>query len=123
MQGWVILVMAHVLFTKIMLFFFQAEDGIREYKLTRVQTCALPIYAASRRCHPCPGAAHARHLPAGAASRRADADAPWGLRAATADAPAAAQQRAGLPRHSTVHSRRATGPDLRQPAFPARTLP
>src|SRR2546426_8697125 len=24
-------------------FFFQAEDGIRDYKVTRVQTCALPI--------------------------------------------------------------------------------
>ena len=27
------------------LFFFQAEDGIRDYKVTGVQTCALPIYA------------------------------------------------------------------------------
>src|SRR6266446_8983692 len=26
------------------LFFFQAEDGIRGYKVTGVQTCALPIY-------------------------------------------------------------------------------
>src|SRR5256885_9872687 len=24
-------------------FFFQAEDGIRDYKVTAVQTCALPI--------------------------------------------------------------------------------
>src|SRR6266566_8369474 len=33
-------------------FFFQAEDGIRDYKVTGVQTCALPIYCglqASRR--------------------------------------------------------------------------
>src|SRR3989454_5146623 len=30
-------------------FFFQAEDGIRDYKVTGVQTCALPI---------CPEAAH-----------------------------------------------------------------
>src|SRR5688500_20216298 len=29
-------------------FFFQAEDGIRDYKVTGVQTCALPIL--SRRC-------------------------------------------------------------------------
>src|SRR5256885_3349904 len=31
-------------------FFFQAEDGIRDYKVTGVQTCALPIclYAARR---------------------------------------------------------------------------
>src|SRR5256885_8053134 len=28
-------------------FFFQAEDGIRHYKVTGVQTCALPIYACS----------------------------------------------------------------------------
>src|SRR2546426_726212 len=27
-------------------FFFQAEDGIRDYKVTGVQTCALPIYDA-----------------------------------------------------------------------------
>src|SRR5256885_10360421 len=27
-------------------FFFQAEDGIRDYKVTGVQTCALPICAA-----------------------------------------------------------------------------
>src|SRR5205807_4625807 len=25
--------------------FFQAEDGMRDYKVTGVQTCALPIYA------------------------------------------------------------------------------
>src|SRR5256885_5003281 len=28
----------------IIFFFFQAEDGIRDYKVTGVQTCALPIY-------------------------------------------------------------------------------
>src|SRR5256885_917055 len=28
----------------ILFFFFQAEDGIRDYKVTGVQTCALPIY-------------------------------------------------------------------------------
>src|SRR5256885_11565825 len=28
-------------------FFFQAEDGIRDYKVTGVQTCALPISHAS----------------------------------------------------------------------------
>src|SRR5256885_12034169 len=27
----------------VVLFFFQAEDGIRDYKVTGVQTCALPI--------------------------------------------------------------------------------
>src|SRR5690606_40955511 len=29
-------------------FFFQAEDGIRDFHVTGVQTCALPIYRASR---------------------------------------------------------------------------
>src|SRR5205807_3805399 len=28
-------------------FFFQAEDGIRDYKVTGVQTCALPIFFGS----------------------------------------------------------------------------
>src|SRR5688500_20319249 len=27
----------------VLIFFFQAEDGIRDYKVTGVQTCALPI--------------------------------------------------------------------------------
>src|SRR5256885_10389667 len=30
----------------VLVFFFQAEDGIRDYKVTGVQTCALPIFAA-----------------------------------------------------------------------------
>src|SRR5256885_12068031 len=29
--------------SSICFFFFQAEDGIRDYKVTGVQTCALPI--------------------------------------------------------------------------------
>src|SRR5256885_9469187 len=29
-------------------FFFQAEDGIRDYKVTGVQTCALPISGVQR---------------------------------------------------------------------------
>src|SRR5205807_3419914 len=39
-------------------FFFQAEDGIRDYKVTGVQTCALPI------CLPCCSAPPAPALPA-----------------------------------------------------------
>src|SRR5256885_2462473 len=31
-----------------LMFFFQAEDGIRDYKVTGVQTCALPISEAAR---------------------------------------------------------------------------
>src|SRR2546426_11123896 len=30
-------------------FFFQAEDGIRDYKVTGLQTCALPIYLLTTR--------------------------------------------------------------------------
>src|SRR5256885_4709061 len=30
-------------------FFFQAEDGIRDYKVTGVQTCALPIWLGAQR--------------------------------------------------------------------------
>src|SRR5256885_6495892 len=30
----------------LLFFFFQAEDGIRDYKVTGVQTCALPICTA-----------------------------------------------------------------------------
>src|SRR5256885_5239815 len=32
----------------VIFFFFQAEDGIRDYKVTGVQTCALPISARAR---------------------------------------------------------------------------
>src|SRR5688500_19418249 len=32
------------LFSRLFYFFFQAEDGIRDYKETGVQTCALPIF-------------------------------------------------------------------------------
>src|SRR5256885_2780914 len=31
-------------FVRQFFFFFQAEDGIRDYKVTGVQTCALPIF-------------------------------------------------------------------------------
>src|ERR671911_3216435 len=36
--------MGHYGSCKLVFFFFQAEDGIRDYKVTGVQTCALPIY-------------------------------------------------------------------------------
>src|SRR5256885_17012161 len=35
-------------------FFFQAEDGIRDYKVTGVQTCALPISAKRKTSIPSP---------------------------------------------------------------------
>src|SRR6266581_1602686 len=36
-------------------FFFQAEDGIRDGRVTGVQTCALPIYGSRYRPRPAPG--------------------------------------------------------------------
>src|SRR2546426_5579872 len=36
-------------------FFFQAEDGIRDYKVTGVQTCALPIWAGRPEAGAVPG--------------------------------------------------------------------
>src|SRR5437879_12818410 len=33
-----------------MIFFFQAEDGIRDTSVTGVQTCALPISSGCRKC-------------------------------------------------------------------------
>src|SRR6516162_10629597 len=38
-----------------LVFFFPAEDGIRDYKVTGVQTCALPI--SGRQARPAPAAA------------------------------------------------------------------
>src|SRR5256885_5784728 len=35
--------MARLATVYVFFFFFQAEDGIRDYKVTGVQTCALPI--------------------------------------------------------------------------------
>src|SRR5690606_40671323 len=32
----------------VVFFFFQAEDGIRDFHVTGVQTCALPIYLCDR---------------------------------------------------------------------------
>src|SRR5205807_4371939 len=49
-------------------FFFQAEDGIRVYKVTGVQTCALPISAfrngpvVDRAAGPADAARSCRHL-------------------------------------------------------------
>src|ERR1022692_1979904 len=44
-------------------FFFQAEDGIRDYKVTGVQTCALPIWIHTFDCNYC-------HQPAGPENHR-----------------------------------------------------
>src|SRR5256885_6246364 len=35
---------SYYMYVLLFFFFFQAEDGIRDYKVTGVQTCALPIF-------------------------------------------------------------------------------
>src|SRR5256885_3583240 len=47
-------------------FFFQAEDGIRDYKVTGVQTCALPILFSY---HPSHGTAFPARKPPGPGAR------------------------------------------------------
>src|SRR2546426_12204755 len=47
--------MCLVVFFSFFFFFFQAEDGIRDYKVTGVQTCALPICRAKRNSGRFPG--------------------------------------------------------------------
>src|SRR5256885_8349407 len=49
-------------------FFFQAEDGIRDYKVTGVQTCALPICAASINERPPSGTSTMRYAPGSSTS-------------------------------------------------------
>src|SRR5205807_4062941 len=46
-----------------LVFFFQAEDGIRDYKVTGVQTCALPISVEAPEAlhHPCALLRHDAH--------------------------------------------------------------
>src|SRR5690606_39589719 len=81
-------------------FFFQAEDGIRDFHVTGVQTCALPIWPAtwvarSTTCgcnavfHPCPWTCCApTHPPERAASS------PWAW-TSTPDMPRSEERRVG----------------------------
>src|SRR5256885_12384496 len=50
------------LYQSIHFFFFQAEDGIRDYKVTGVQTCALPISICSAVASPGPTTATYRAI-------------------------------------------------------------
>src|SRR5256885_7452597 len=63
-----VLVVCYVNSVVYFFFFFQAEDGIRDYKVTGVQTCALPISWCERLC--------SAHVPVGknGARSRAAAD-------------------------------------------------
>src|SRR5256885_12402549 len=57
-------------------FFFQAEDGIRDYKVTGVQTCALPI--SEERAIATEFLAHARALRAAKPEQRLALLKSWG---------------------------------------------
>src|SRR2546426_4899784 len=50
--GWLIIGEGTRTVAVVFIFFFQAEDGIRDYKVTGVQTCALPIYRGRSRSPP-----------------------------------------------------------------------
>src|SRR5205807_7115917 len=56
-------------FVFVFFFFFQAEDGIRDYKVTGVQTCALPISGLCTN-QPTPGSAHRQRVPSGGIAQR-----------------------------------------------------
>src|SRR2546426_5502256 len=87
-------------------FFFQAEDGIRDYKVTGVQTCALPI---SRR-----DAGGPRRAPGG---RHFDGKALVdGLPGAPDLRPGARRSRAGAPRRDRRARGRAGAPRARRRA-------
>src|SRR5690606_41086375 len=104
--------------------FFQAEDGIRDFHVTGVQTCALPISFATRRDPEeaaGPGAlAHPRTRPAGLrgirAVRRPPARSarasrlrrPGVRRAAVCPPPRSEERRVGKEWRSGGWSRRAT---------------
>src|SRR5690606_39743922 len=45
-SGYSSLIVANYAFIRFFVFFFLAEDGIRYFHVTGVQTCALPIYTA-----------------------------------------------------------------------------
>src|SRR3989454_9131226 len=105
-------------------FFFQAEDGIRDYKVTGVQTCALPIspHRAGRNgdLAPCaravaPARAHARRgaplpSPQPRARSGARASAPAGGRAPLARVRPLARARGERGDSGAAH-RRGTQPD------------
>src|SRR5690606_31960698 len=48
----------------LLIFFFQAEDGIRHFHVTGVQTCALPIYRWDFHPKQCAEMGIVRHIPA-----------------------------------------------------------
>src|SRR5256885_50345 len=89
-------------------FFFQAEDGIRDYKVTGVQTCALPI---------CPAISSSDQIPCTSPGRMGDGAALGAVAAAGVSAAAGTvawveraalrclSQRGTMPRTPTIRPR------------------
>src|SRR2546426_5824828 len=61
-------------------FFFQAEDGIRDYKVTGVQTCALPILIHRAALHAQGGAGGVVHSGEHQRSSSGSISSAWGTR-------------------------------------------
>src|SRR2546430_4408008 len=61
----VLLIIFRVLSRLLHLFFFQAEDGIRDLTVTGVQTCALPIFSGPGAAHSAASRARQRTHPSG----------------------------------------------------------
>src|SRR5256885_8735899 len=93
----VVIITSYVLF----FFFFQAEDGIRDYKVTGVQTCALPISATCRRRRHCETRRPARSRHRSGADR-SDAREPTRLAGRSRAEPAAPRNRHRPDRKSVV---------------------
>src|SRR5256885_16595900 len=119
---------------KAVLVFFQAEDGIRDYKVTGVQTCALPISLGERRGRdrrdPAPRDAQAAHPggpPERGPDRARDRDAGRGTHAARRADAAAAHHRIDRPRGGATGARRAVpataAPPRRRTAGGSRARP
>src|SRR6266850_4086512 len=84
---------------RITVFFFQAEDGIRDYKVTGVQTCALPISRGQTRLY---HRAHGPPDPRAQRVRRAHRGGPRASLPPAGPARGRGPQRAAPPRRQSV---------------------
>src|ERR671910_1772224 len=112
-------------------FFFQAEDGIRDYKVTGVQTCALPISRSRRRRTSC-GRKLSSRRSAGSSPRRSRSTATgapaFGRRSTSSTSWSGRSRRtttglAGVPVRATAASLRRVSAIRRSSLQPSPALP